>query len=462
MGDFRLAIRMLLKQPGFSAIAALTLALGIGATSAVFTLIYGVLLTPPPYRDPGRLVLLPAARTDNGKLDPDRGWPSAQWLEWQSQAKSFESIAAYDWTFNFLVQQDGSQSLEGLVVTRDYFRLTGLTPFKGRAFSETEGGPSAGPVVILGYEFWRRKFNGDPGILGKTIRISRQDAPWKIIGVMPPGVRFLPSPGASQEPNYNVDATVDFWIPAIPNPARRKDPGWNVAARLRPGVSLAQAQAELTTLAAREAQSERDFAGFAPRVESLTGEMNRDGNRILFPLLGAAALVLLIACGNAAALMLVRGLQRQPEYAIRTALGVGRLALFRQVSAESLMLALAGGAVGVALAAAVVALFKNIAGHAVPRLDGVSMGSAGARLFARLRHCCRAFGWAFSGVAGFAAQPFGRAQECRRAHQRGAWRAAAAAGRNHVPDGADAGAAFRRGAAGAHHDQSLERGCRLP
>jgi predicted permease len=337
-------------------------------------LIQGVLLTPPPYREPGRIVLLPAARVDGGKMEGARSWPSAQWVDWQSQAKSFESLAAYAWTFNFLVEQDGSESLEGMAVTRDYFRVTGLQAAMGRTFSEADMRPSAPPVVVLGYDLWQRRFHRDRNILGKTIRISRSDTPPVVIGVMPPGVRFLPSPGASQEPNYNINAHVDFWIPAVPNPARQKNPGWDVVGRLRAGVTPLQAQAELATITQREANSEHDFAGFAPRVEPLAEEMNRDGNRILLPLLGAAALVLLIACGNVAALLLVRGMQRQQEYAVRAALGVRRIALFRQASAESFLLALTGSVFGVALAAGTISVFQAIGRHAIPRLDSVSIG----------------------------------------------------------------------------------------
>jgi putative ABC transport system permease protein len=222
---------------------------------------------------------------------------------------------------------------------------------------------------------WQRKFNGDPNIIGKKIRMSRQDTPPTVIGVMPPGVRFLPSPTTAQEPNYNVNAQVDFWIPAPSKPTENlKGAFWNVAGRLRDGATLPQAQSELKVIAAREVQSDHAFEGFTPELHSLTAELNRDGGRILLPLLGAAALVLLIACGNAAALLLVRGLQRQQEYAVRSALGVGRVALFRQVSTESLLLALAGGALGVALALGAVKLFKLIGGHAIPRLDAVSAG----------------------------------------------------------------------------------------
>jgi putative ABC transport system permease protein len=374
--DVRFAFRMLLKQPGFSVIAVLTLALGIGATSAVFSLIQGVLLTPPPYHEPDRLALIPSARADGQKQESPRGWASAQWMDWQQQAKSVDAIAAYAWTFNFLVRAEGSESIQGMVVTKDYFRVTGLQPVLGRAFVESE--VTSGPVrvIVLGYELWQRKFNGDPQILGKTVRISRWDTPPTVIGVMPPGVRFLPSPGNAKEPNYNVNALVDFWIPVTPDPARRKQPAWDVVARLRDGATFQQAQGELTLLTTRQAQAEPDFQGVVPHVESLAAEMNRDGRRILFPLLGAAGLVLLIACGNVAALLLVRGLQRQQEYAVRSAMGMDRLGLLRQVSTESLLVALIGGVSGAGLAFGAVRLFKLIGGHAIPRLDNVTAGWA--------------------------------------------------------------------------------------
>src|ERR1700737_459812 len=374
--DMRFAIRTLLKQPGFSLIAVLTLALGIGATSAVFSLIQGVLLTPPPYKTPQQLVLVPTARTDGQRQETPRRWAAQQWMEWQKEAKSFEGIAAYAWTFNFLIRNEGSQSIEGMVVTKDYFQVMGLPPVLGRSFEESDIGTGPAKAIVLGYELWKRTFNGDPQIIGKTVHISRWEVPPTVIGVMQPGVRFLPSPGAAKEPNYNVNALVDFWIPVAPDPKYVKDPDWNIVARLREGAGLEQAQGELTVLAAREAQAEHSFEGITPRLQSLTSEMNLDGQRILFPLLGAAALVLLIGCGNVAALLLVRGLQRQQEYAVRSAMGMGRIALLRQVSTESLLLALLGGAFGVGLAFGVVKLFKLIAGHAIPRLDSVTAGWA--------------------------------------------------------------------------------------
>jgi putative ABC transport system permease protein len=384
--ELRFAVRMLLKQPGFSLIAILTLALGIGATSAVFSLIQGVLLTPPPYKKPEQLVLFPAARTDGQKMDGPREWAAQQWTEWQEEAKSFEGIAAYDWTFNFLIRGDGSQSMQGMFVTKDYMPVMGLKTIAGREFEDSDFSLGSTKAILLGYEFWQRAFNGDPQIIGKTVRISRWDVPPTVIGVVQPGVRFLPSPGAAKEPNYNVNATVDFWAPAMPDPKQMKDAYWDVVARVREGTPPRQAQQELAVLAAREGQAEPQFAGFTPQLEPLTEEMNRDGRRILVPLLGAAALVLLIGCGNAAALLLVRGLQRQQEYAVRGALGMGRVALFRQVLTEGLLLALIGGTFGVGLAFGVVKVFKLIAGHAVPRLDGVTAGWA-------------VLGWGFSAAA---------------------------------------------------------------
>jgi len=371
--DFKYGIRSLVKARSFTLIAAMTLALGIGATTAVFSLVQGVLLTPPPYEHPDRLALIAPVKTENQQRVMNRGWSAEQWMEWQKETKSFEAIAAYQWTFNFLVLQDGSESLEGMVVTKDYFSTVGLRPILGRTFVDAEDGKTPSPTIILSYDLWQRKFGGDQAIIGKTVRLSRQN-PTTVIGVMPPGIRFLPSAGASQEPNYNVNALVDFWIPVLVNPQRLKNPSWDLVVRLKPGTAVSEAQSELRVLTAREAQADHDSEGITAQVQPLKEFLNADGQKILFPLFGAAGLVLLIACGNAAALLLVRGLQRQQEYAVRSALGAGRITLFRQVSTESLLLAILGGAFGVALALGIVRVFKLIGTHAIPRLDAVSTG----------------------------------------------------------------------------------------
>ncbi len=370
--SLRFNIRALMNQPGFAVIGILTLALGIGSTSAVFSLVHGVLLTPPPYQDPQRLALIPPARTDGRSAADSQGWAALQWLDWRKHARSFASIAAYDWSFNFIILQSGSISVEGMWVTKDYFRTLGLHPILGRIFSDSEASFKPKPVIILGYNLWRRQYNGDPSIVGKTIRLSRWDTPPIVIGVMPPGVRFLPSPTTAKEPNYDPNALVDFWIPAAPDPQHLKDLGWNVVARLRQKVTVNQAQSELSVIVAREGSAERDFEGMAPHIEPLETELNRDGSRILLPLLGAAALVLLIACGNTASLLLVRGLQRQPEYAVRSALGIRRIALLGHASADGLLIAVIGGGFGIGLAFGIVKLVKSIGGHAIPRLDSVS------------------------------------------------------------------------------------------
>ncbi len=372
--DLRFAIRMLLKRPGFAWIVIFTLALGIGATSAVFSLIQGVLLTPPPYRQPEQLVLISSARAEPDPTLRPPDWAAAQWLEWGEEATSFEAVAGYRWTFNFLVSDDGSESLQGMWVSNDYFQVTGLEPKTGRTFQDSDTVEGAAPVIILGYDLWQRRFAGDPDILGRPFRMSRRDTPPTVIGVMPPAVLFLPSRSAAQEPNYDVDAQVDFWIPVSLNPDLLKRPIWNVVGRLQTGITLEAAQAELEVLTARQAQADPEFEGVVPRVQSLMVEANRNGQRILWPLFGAAALVLLIACGNAAALLLVRGLQRQQEYGVRSAMGASRGALFRQVTVESLLLALVGGAFGIVLAIGIVQLLKLIGGHAIPRLDTVTIG----------------------------------------------------------------------------------------
>jgi putative ABC transport system permease protein len=370
----RFALRMVRKSPAFALIATLTLALGIGSTAAVFSLIQGVLLTPPPYEKPDQLMLVSAVRADGQKMDASRGWAAQQWLGWKKDATSVQGVAGYDWTFNFLILNDGSQSMQGMVVSKDYLPLMGLKPFAGRSFADSDFATGPTNSILLGYEFWQRAFGGDKQIIGKPVHISRWKETPTVIGIMQPGVRFLPSPGAAKEPNYDVNATVDFWAPASLDPKEMKDPAWNIVVRLRDGATPNQAQEELTVLTAQGVREEKSFEGFAPKLQPVMDEMNGDGKRVLLPLLGASALVLLIASGNVAALLLVRGLQRQQEYAVRIAMGMGRVALLRQVLVESLLLALIGGALGVGLAFGAVQLFKVIAGHAVPRLDAVTTG----------------------------------------------------------------------------------------
>ena len=256
-------------------------------------------------------------------------WPAAQWMDWQKESTAVRR----DRRVRLVVQFPGRR--RGQRVARGHGRHARLLPRRRRAAG---AGPQLRRVgnrrpppaqsIILGYELWQRKFNGDPHIVGKTLRMSRRDTPPTVIGVMPPGVRFLPSPAAAKEPNYNVNALVDFWMPAS-RIRRAEATVWDVVGRLKDGVTPKQAQAELDD--SRRARRRRPSATsrLHARVQSLTDELNATAARILLPLFGAAALVLLIACGNTAALLLVRGLQRQQEYAVRIALGVGRAGAVR-------------------------------------------------------------------------------------------------------------------------------------
>jgi putative ABC transport system permease protein len=373
LDDVRYALRQLRKNPGFALIALTTLAVGIGAAAAMFGLIQGVLLSPPPYADPDRLVLVSPARTDGKPYEA--GASIGHWMAWRS-ARSLASTTLYRWTFDFMVLADGSESLGGMVVTKDYFQTLGLKPMLGREFADAELGRPKTPftAVIIGYDLWQRKFNGDPQVLGKPLRLSRMPAPLPIVGVMPPGVRFLPDPAASAEPNYDLNAHIDYWVGGVPDESQPKNNGWNVVARLREGATIAQARAETATLATGLVATNPDLAGLTAAVDPVQDVLNADGRRLLVPLFGSVALVFFIACANVAGLLLARGLQRQPEYAMRSALGAGTARLFRQVLTETVVLALVGSLLGAALATGIVRVLKAIGGHAVPRADAVSVG----------------------------------------------------------------------------------------
>ena len=281
----------------FATIAVITLGLGIGAAAAMFGLIQGVLLSPPPYADPGRVLLISPIRTDGRPYT--RGATIGQWVAWR-QARSIEPPAIYGWTFNFLVLPDGSQSMGGMVVTPDYFRVLGLRPILGREFVDAElGRPKTPPsAIILGYDLWQRKFNGDPNIVGRTIRMSRMPAPLPVVGVMPRGIRFLPDPGAAAEPNYDVNAYVDFWFGAAPDESRPASGAGNAIARLRDGATLADAQTEISAISAGLAQSDSALQGISAAVAPVEDVLNRDGRRLLVPLFGSVTLLFFIACFN--------------------------------------------------------------------------------------------------------------------------------------------------------------------
>ena len=267
--DVRFAFRQLRKNPGFAIIAVMTLGLGIGAAAAIFGLIEGVLLSPPPYAEPDRLVLMAPARTDGRPFD--QGSTVGEWMAWRRSA-SIDPPALYRWTFNFLVRDDGSESLGGMVVTRNYFHVLGIRPVLGREFTEGEASHDKTPAsaIILGYDLWQRRFNGNPAIIGTTLRISRQPSPLTVVGVMPPGVRFLPDPNSASEPNYDVNARVDFWTATTPDESR-PETGWvECRGPPPPGATAAQAQSEAGGIMTALAKSDPDFRA-SPRQSVPSG-----------------------------------------------------------------------------------------------------------------------------------------------------------------------------------------------
>ena len=373
MDDVRYAFRQLRSHKAFAGVAIATLAIGIGAAAAMFGLIQGVLLSPPPYTAPDRLVLVTPVRVDGQPYD--RTPTTGQWLAWR-QARSLERTALYRWTFNFLVKGDGSRSLGGMQVSRDWFDVVGVRPLFGRTFTANEAGrPGVAPTaIILGYDLWQREFHGDPRILGKPVTLSRMPAPLPVVGVMPPGLRFLPDPGAAAEPNYDIDAKVDFWLGVIPDETRPERGAANLIARLAPGATAGQAQAELAAMSGAIAAADSRLAGLTATASPVRSVLNRDGERLLVPLFGAVGLLFLIACANVSGLLVARGLQRQQEYATRAAMGAGRARLFRLVLIEAVAIALSASVLGAALAYGVVAVLKSIGGQAVPRADAVTVG----------------------------------------------------------------------------------------
>ena len=371
--DVRFAFRQLRRQPGFAVAAVLTLALGVGSVAAVLSLIQAVLLSPPPYAAPDQLVLVSPARADG--LPYNRGFTVGQWMAWR-ESRSLDRPALYRWTFNFLVRPDGSESMGGMQVTTNYFDVLGLRPVVGRTFTETEtSAPERPPTaIVLGYDLWQRRFNGDPAVVGSAIRISRMPAPLTVVGVMPPGVRFLPDPNAASEPNYDVDAKVDFWLGARPDETRPASGSLNAVARLRPEATAAQARSEVAARLEGLARTDPEQQGLTAAVSPLQEVLNHDARRLLGPLFGSVMLVFLIASANVAGLLLARGLQRQAEFAMRSALGASRWRIFRQVMVESAVTAVAGAVAGAGVAAAIVAALKAFGAHAVPRADAIGIG----------------------------------------------------------------------------------------
>ena len=325
--DVLYAVRVLRKNPAFTATAVLTLALGIGANSAIFSVVNAVLLRPLPFKDSGRLVLVFSTAKDGNRHDVST-YPD--YADWRNQNRSFSDMAAYTNRSMTIGIGDESVLAQGKRVTTNIFDVLGVQPVLGRAFRTEENRPGSSNVVILGDRFWQRQFGSSPSVLGRTIRINEE--PYTIVGVMPP--------------TFQIDDEERFYLP-LPIDSSRGHGFLRVVGRLRPGVSVSQAQSDMGLIAEQLARIyPKSNNGVGVNLVSLAAGLVGEVRFAFYLMLGVVAAVLVIACANVAGLMLARGATRQRELAVRAALGAGRGRLARQLLAESLLIALGGGMLG--------------------------------------------------------------------------------------------------------------------
>jgi predicted permease len=359
--DLRQGLRQLLRSRTFSAMAVLTLALGIGASTAIFSVVRGVLLRPLEYRDSGRLVAIFSA--ERGGTEPRNPTSPANFLDWSRQSTSFEQMtAAQPWSPT-LTGADAPVQIPALKATPALFALLGVQPMLGRAFppGEAVGGPER--VVVLGYGLWQRQFGGDRGIVGRQIVLNGES--YTVAGVMPRNFEFPPFWATGAQ----------MWVPltfSAEGAADRSASYLRVFARLRPGVSLEQARAELEAISARLRQEYPEAnERIGVNVESLREPVVSGARPALLAMMGAVSLLLLISCANVANLMAGRAAARARETAVRAALGAGRGRLVRQWVTESVLLALAGGAAGFFLALWSVNALIALSPEGFPRLQEI-------------------------------------------------------------------------------------------
>jgi putative ABC transport system permease protein len=337
--DLRYSLRVLLKSPGFAAVAIIVLALGIGANTAIFSVVNAVLLRPLPYKDPGKLVQV-------WHVPPPKSFPgmtqfavsAANYLDWRDQNHVFEQLAIYSYANLNLSGRGQAESLTSGVVSSNFFSVLQVRPLLGRAFDPGEDQPGRANTVVLSHAFWREHFGSDPRIVGQIITLNQQS--YTVAGVMP--ARFEMPPSAQ------------VWTPMAltdKEKAVRGEHHFGVIGRLKPDANLNQAQAEMNTISSRlEQQYPTDDKGWGAVVVPLREQLVGDVRPALLVLLGAVAFVLLIACANVANLMLAKTLGRRKEIAIRSALGASRLRVLQQVLSESVLIALIGGILGLIIA----------------------------------------------------------------------------------------------------------------